>query len=68
MMRYRGTDDVQVRFGHFSESRILQSGPEDRVVPYKGERGEPGIWGGRSAENGGNEVEEERREEIGGGG
>ena len=28
---------MQVRFGHFSESRILQSGPEDRVVPYKGE-------------------------------
>ena len=38
MMRYRGTDDNQVRYGHFSESRILQSGPEDRVIPYKGER------------------------------
>lgn len=36
MMRYRGSDDPQVRFGHFSESRILQSGPEDRVMPYKG--------------------------------
>ena len=35
-MRYRGSDDPQVRFGHFSESRILQSGPEDRVMPYKG--------------------------------
>ena len=37
-MRYRGTDDVQVRYGHFSESLRLQSGPEDRVIPYKGER------------------------------
>ena len=43
-MRHRGTDNVQVRFGHFSESRILQSGPEDRVVPYKGEIGGWMVW------------------------
>eukprot|EP00596_Hydrurales_sp_CCMP1899_P010436 CAMPEP_0119050464 /NCGR_PEP_ID=MMETSP1177-20130426/70070_1 /TAXON_ID=2985 /ORGANISM="Ochromonas sp, Strain CCMP1899" /LENGTH=322 /DNA_ID=CAMNT_0007028893 /DNA_START=207 /DNA_END=1175 /DNA_ORIENTATION=+ len=35
MMRYRGADDPQVQFGHFSESRKLQSGPDDRIVPVK---------------------------------
>ena len=37
MMRYRGADDAVVNFGHFAEVRKLQTGPNDVVVPYKGD-------------------------------
>ena len=29
MMRYRGSDDDVIGFGHFSEARKLKTGPED---------------------------------------
>ena len=34
MMRFRGEDDDNVNFGHFSEVRLLKSGPSDKVVQY----------------------------------
>ena len=34
MMRYRGEDDDTVGFGHFSEVRLLKSGPTDKVVQH----------------------------------
>lgn len=34
MMRYRGEDDDLVNFGHFSEVRLLKSGPTDKIVQY----------------------------------
>lgn len=37
IMRYRGEDDDVVTFGHFSEARIVKSGPSDVVVPHKDE-------------------------------
>ena len=41
MMRYRGADDAVVNFGHFAEVRKLQTGPNDVVVPYKGDSPTP---------------------------
>ena len=40
MMRYRGADDAAVGYGHFAETRRLQTGPDDVVVPYKGDANE----------------------------
>ena len=34
MMRFRGDDDDVVNFGHFSEVRLVKSGPLDKVVQY----------------------------------
>ena len=34
MMRYRGEDDDVVNFGHFSEVRLLKSGPLEKVVQH----------------------------------
>jgi len=34
MMRYRGSDDDVVTFGHFSEVRKVKSGPQDKVVQW----------------------------------
>jgi len=34
MMRFRGEDDDNVNFGHFSEVRLLKSGPTDKVVQH----------------------------------
>ena len=33
MMRYRGSDDDVIGFGHFSEIRRVKSGPSDVIVP-----------------------------------
>lgn len=35
MMKYRGSDDDVIGFGHFSEVRKVKSGPYDEVQPVK---------------------------------
>lgn len=40
MMRYRGTDDDVVGYGHFSETRKVKNGPADKIKvlqPYTGQ-------------------------------
>ena len=37
MMRYRGSDDDVVGFGHFCEVRKVMTGPSDSVAAVNGE-------------------------------